>query len=126
MKTAVESDAAPKAIGPYSQAIEANGFVFVSGQIPIEPETGQMSAVDVVAQTKRVMDNLGAILSAEGLGFEDVVKTTIYLTDLSDFARVNEAYAAYFQSDPPARATVQVAALPKGAKIEIEAIAALR
>ena len=126
MKTAVESDAAPKAIGPYSQAIEANGFVFVSGQIPIEPETGQMSAVDVVAQTKRVMDNLGAILSAQGLGFEDVVKTTIYLTDLSDFARVNEAYAAYFQSDPPARATVQVAALPKGAKIEIEAIAALR
>ena len=126
MKTAVESDAAPKAIGPYSQAIEANGFVFVSGQIPTEPETGQMSAVDVVAQTKRVMDNLGAILSAEGLGFEDVVKTTIYLTDLSDFARVNEAYAAYFQSDPPARATVQVAALPKGAKIEIEAIAALR
>jgi len=126
VKTAVESDAAPKAIGPYSQAIEANGFVFVSGQIPIEPETGQMSAVDVVAQTKRVMDNLGAILSAQGLGFEDVVKTTIYLTDLSDFARVNEAYAAYFQSDPPARATVQVAALPKGAKIEIEAIAALR
>ena len=126
MRVVVETSAAPKAIGPYSQAIEANGFLFVSGQIPTEPETGQMSAVDVVAQTKRVMDNLGAILSAEGLGFEDVVKTTIYLTDLSDFARVNEAYAAYFESDPPARAMVQVAALPKGARIEIEAIAALR
>ena len=126
MKVVVETSAAPKAIGPYSQAIKANGFLFVSGQIPVEPETGQMSAVDVVAQTKRVMDNLGAILNAEGLGFEYVVKTTIYLTDLADFARVNETYAAYFESDPPARATIQVAALPKGAKIEIDAIAALR
>ena len=85
-----------------------------------------MSAVDAVAQTKQVMQNLGAILAAEGLGFADVVKTTIYLTDLSDFARVNETYAGYFESAPPARATVQVGALPKGAKVEIDAIAALR
>ena len=126
MKVVVETSAAPQAIGPYSQAIKANGFLFVSGQIPIEPESGQMSAVDVVAQTKQVMQNLGAILSAEGLGFENIVKTTIYLTDLSDFARVNEAYAEYFESAPPARATVQVGALPKGAKVEIDAIAALR
>ncbi len=125
MKVVVETSAAPKAIGPYSQAIKAGGFLFVSGQIPIDPETGSMAAVDVVAQTKRVMDNLGAILSAEGLGFKDLVKTTIFLTDLSDFARVNDAYAEYFESDPPARSTIQVVALPKGAKIEIEAIATL-
>ena len=126
MKVVVETSAAPRAIGPYSQAIKANGFLFVSGQIPINPESGQMSAVDVVAQTKQVMQNLCAILAAEGLGFENVVKTTIYLTDLSYFARVNEAYAEYFESAPPARATVQVGALPKGAKVEIDAIAALR
>ena len=126
MKVVIETAAAPKAIGPYSQAIKANGFLFISGQIPIEPETGQMTAVDAVAQTKQAMDNLGAILKAEGLSFSEVVKTTIYLTDLTDFARVNEAYGEYFESAPPARATVQVAALPKGAKVEIEAIAALR
>lgn len=122
----VYTDGAPKAIGPYSQAIEANGFLFISGQIPVDPESGQMTAVDVVAQTKQVMDNLGAILKAEGLGFADVVKTTIYLTDLEDFSRVNDTYRGYFGADPPARATVQVAALPKGAKVEIEAIAASR
>ncbi len=126
MKIVVETSAAPQAIGPYSQAIKANGFLFVSGQIPLDPETGQMAAVDVVAQTKQVMANLGAVLAAEGIGFADVVKTTIYLTDLSDFASVNEAYGEYFESAPPARATVQVGALPKGAKVEIEAIAALR
>jgi len=126
MKTAVETSAAPQAIGPYSQAIKANGFLFVSGQIPLDPETGQMSAVDIVGQTKQVMANLSAILAAEGLTFADVVKTTIYLTDLSDFGRVNEAYGEYFDSAPPARATVQVAALPKGARVEIEAVAALR
>lgn len=126
MKVVVETSAAPKAIGPYSQAVKANGFLFVSGQIPVEPETGHMTAVDAVAQTKQVMENLSLILNAEGLSFADVVKTTIYLTDLSDFARVNDAYGAYFESAPPARATVQVAALPRGAKVEIEAIAALR
>lgn len=126
MKVVVETSAAPQAIGPYSQAIKANGFLFISGQIPINPETGQMTAVDAVAQTKQVMENLSAILKAEGLGFGELVKTTIYLTDLTDFARVNEIYGEYFESAPPARATVQVAALPKGAKVEIEAIAALR
>lgn len=126
MKIVIETSAAPKAIGPYSQAIKANGFLFISGQIPIDPETGQMTAVDATAQTEQVMKNLEAILNAEGLRFVDVVKTTIYLTDLADFTRVNETYGAYFESAPPARATVQVSALPKGAKVEIEAIAVLR
>jgi len=126
MKVVVETSAAPQAIGPYSQAIKANGFLFISGQIPLDPETGQMTAVDAVAQTKQVMANLSAILNAEGLSFADVVKTTIYLTDLTDFSRVNETYAEYFESAPPARATVQVGALPKGAKVEIDAIAAMR
>jgi len=125
MRVRVETTNAPKAIGPYSQAIVANGFLFASGQIPLDPETGQMTVIDVVAQTHQVMENLKAVLAAEGLTFADVVKTTLYLTDLSDFARVNEAYATYFESDPPARSTVQVAALPKGAKVEIEAVAAL-
>jgi len=126
MRVVVKTAAAPEAIGPYSQAIKANGFLFISGQIPVDPQTGQMTAVDAVAQTKQVMENLKAILNAEGLSFIDVVKTTIYLTDIVDFARMNEVYGTYFDSDPPARATVQVAALPKGAKVEIEAIAVLR
>ena len=126
MRQKVETSQAPEAIGPYSQAIKANGFLFVSGQIPLDPATGQMTAVDVVAQTSRVMENLKAILAAEGLTFADVVKTTIFLADIADFGRVNDTYGAYFDSDPPARATVQAAALPKGAKVEIEAIAALR
>lgn len=125
MRTRIETDKAPAAVGPYSQAIKANGFLFVSGQIPLDPESGQMTAVDVVAQTKQVMENLKAILDAEGLTTASIVKTTIYLTDLADFGRVNEAYGACFDADPPARATVQVAALPKGAKIEIEAVAVL-
>jgi len=126
MKTTVSTPNAPKAIGPYSQAVKANGFLFASGQISLDPETGQMMEIDVVAQTHRVMANLKAILAAEGLTFADVVKTTLFLTDLGDFQRVNEAYATYFESDPPARSTVQVAALPKGAKVEIELVAALR
>ncbi|NLN76690.1 MAG: RidA family protein [Armatimonadetes bacterium] len=126
MKVVIETSAAPRAIGPYSQAIKANGLLFISGQIPMDPDTGQMTAVDVVAQTNRAMDNLGAILAAEGLDFKDVVKTTIFLTDMADFARVNDVYAAYFESAPPARSTIQVAALPKGAKVEIEAIATAR
>ena len=125
-KVVIETPAAPKAIGPYSQAIKANGFLFISGQIPINPETGQMTAVDVVAQTRQSMDNLGAILNAEGLGFGDVVKTTIFLTHISDFAQVNDIYSEYFESAPPARSNVQVAALPKAAKDEIAAIALSR
>lgn len=126
MRIKVETSNAPEAVGPYSQAIKASGFLFLSGQIPLDPESEQMTAIDVVGQTKQVMANLGAILAAEGVGFGDIVKTTIFLTDLADFSRVNEVYGSYFESDPPARSTVQVAALPKGAKVEIEAIAALR
>lgn len=126
MRIAINTLKAPQAIGPYSQAIKANGFLFISGQIPLNPETGQMDAVDVVTQTKQVLENIGAILNAEGLSFESVVKTTIFLTDLVDFTRVNEVYGSYFTSDPPARSTVQAAALPRGAKVEIEAIAVLR
>ena len=126
MRSKVETPQAPQAIGPYSQAIKANGFLFTSGQIALDPATGQMAVTHAVAQTKQVMENLGAILNAAGLTFADVVKTTIFLTDLSDFVRVNEAYGSYFETDPPARSTVQVSALPKGAKIEIEAVAVLR
>ncbi len=125
-KVKVETENAPQAIGPYCQAIKAGGFLFISGQIPVDPQSGQMTAVDAVAQTKQVMENLGAILAAEGLDYTDVVRTTVFLTDLTEFARVNDVYAGYFETDPPARATIQVAALPKGAKVEIEAIAALR
>ena len=126
MRVKVETSEAPAAIGPYSQAIKANGFLFISGQIPLDPKTGQMTPMDVAAQTNQVMENLKAILDSEGLTFADVVKTTIYLTDMTDFGRVNEAYGAYFESDPPARATVQAAGLPEGARVEIEAVAALR
>ena len=115
---------APKAIGPYSQAIQAGGLLFCSGQIPLDPKSGDMvGASDVKAQTKRVMENLGAVLRAGGASFASVVKTTIYLADLQDFGTVNEIYGSYFQDAPPARATVQVAALPKGALVEIDAIA---
>lgn len=126
MRAKVESPDAPAAVGPYSQAIKANGFLFTSGQIPLDPETGQITVVDVVAQTRQVMANLQAVLAAEGLTFDDVVKTTVYLTDLADFSRMNDVYASYFGSAPPARSTMQVAALPKGAKVEIEVVAVLR
>ncbi len=120
---AVSSSAAPAAIGPYSQAIDAGDFVFLSGQIPLDPVTQTMVEGDVVAQTERVLDNLEAVLSAAGCSFADVVKTTIYLIDLGEFQAVNAAYAKRFSSAPPARATVQVSALPKGARVEIDAIA---
>jgi 2-iminobutanoate/2-iminopropanoate deaminase len=117
---------APTAIGPYSQAVAVGDLVFISGQIPLDPATGRMVEGGIEAQTERVMANLGAVLGAAGLGFGDVVKTTIYLADLADFPAVNEVYGRSFPKDPPARATVQVAALPKGARIEIEAIATSR
>jgi len=123
-KKSIETLAAPKAIGPYSQAIQAGGFVFVSGQIPLDPATGDLVSGSVEEETARVLDNIRAILEAAGLGMGDVVKTTVYLADLGDFARVNKVYGRYFESEPPARATVQVAALPRGARVEIEAIAA--
>ncbi len=122
----VNSLEAPAAIGPYSQAIDAGDFVFLSGQVPIDPATGELVSGDITAQTERVLDNLGAVLGAAGVGFANVVKTTIYLMDLGDFAVVNAVYAKRFSEAPPARATVQVSALPKGARVEIDAIAKKR
>jgi 2-iminobutanoate/2-iminopropanoate deaminase len=119
----VSTTDAPAAIGPYSQAVRAGNMVFLSGQIPLDPATGQMVTGDIRAQTERVMENLGAVLKAAGCSFKNVVRTTIYLTDLGDFAVVNETYGKRFPENPPARATVQVAALPKGAKVEIDCIA---
>ena len=123
MKQAISTKHAPGAIGPYSQAVRAGGLVFLSGQIPLDPATGQMVAGDVAAQTDRVMKNLGAVLEAAGRTFDDVVRTTIFLTNLADFQVVNETYGRYFKDVPPARATVQVAALPRAVKVEIDAIA---
>jgi 2-iminobutanoate/2-iminopropanoate deaminase len=114
---------APAAIGPYSQAVRAGGLVFLSGQIPLDPTTGQIVAGDITAQADRVMKNLGAILAAAGLGFGDVVRTTIYLADLTHFSAVNEVYARFFAAPYPARVTVQVAALPRASLVEIDAIA---
>ncbi len=122
MREKVHTDKAPRAIGPYSQAIDTGDFVFLSGQIGLDPGTGQMKA-GVEEQTHQVMRNLQAVLEAVGLDFSHVVKTTIYLQDLNDFQKVNEIYASYLQEPYPARATVQVAALPKGALVEIEMIA---
>lgn len=124
-KSIVKTEAAPAAIGPYSQAVRAGDFLFCSGQIPLDPATGQVVEGDVVVQTERVMQNLDAVLKAAGAGLDHVVKTTIFLVDLGEFARVNETYAKYFAGDPPARATVQVCALPRGVRVEVEAIAYL-
>ncbi len=119
----VSTEKAPKAIGPYSQAMVAGDLVFTSGQIPLDPNTQQMVPGDVRAQTERVMDNLAAVLAAAGASFASVVKATIFLADLNDFTAVNEVYGKRFPSAPPARSTVQVAALPKGARVEIDLIA---
>ncbi|HXX32134.1 MAG TPA: RidA family protein [Myxococcaceae bacterium] len=123
--TPVHSDQAPRAIGPYSQGVSAPAgrLTFVSGQIALDPRTGELLAGDVTAQTERVMENLGAVLRAASLGFQDVVRCTIFLTDLSEFAAVNAVYGRYFPGAPPARVTVQVSALPRGARVEIDAIA---
>jgi 2-iminobutanoate/2-iminopropanoate deaminase len=123
MKNIVSTNEAPGAIGPYSQAVRSGSFLFCSGQIPLDPKSGQIISGDIAAQTRRVLDNIAAVLRAEGLTFDNVVKTTIFLTDLGDFQTVNEVYGSYFKQDPPARSTVQVSALPRGAKIEVEAIA---
>jgi len=119
----VATDKAPKAIGPYSQAMIAGDLIFTSGQIPLDPATQAMVEGDARAQTGRVMENLAAVLAAAGAGFEDVVKATIFVADLADFAVVNEVYGKRFPKSPPARSTVQVAALPRGARVEIELIA---
>jgi 2-iminobutanoate/2-iminopropanoate deaminase len=122
----ISTKTAPAAIGPYSQAVRSGGWVFLSGQIPIDPGTGRMLEGGIVEQAERVLDNLGAVLQAAGLSFDHVVKTTIFLADLGDFQAVNEVYAKRFLRSPqPARSTVQVAALPRGAKVEIDAIAVL-
>jgi len=125
-KTAIHSTGAPKAIGPYSQAVHVGNLLFCSGQIPLVPETGVLVEGDVAAQTRRVMDNLSAVLAEAGASWQDVVKTTIYLTDLRNFEAVNAVYAQYVHAVAPARATVQVTALPKGAAVEIEAVAHLQ
>ena len=122
-KQIIATDEAPKAIGPYSQAVRAGNLVFLSGQIPLDPKTGEALLGDIADQTRRVMDNLGAVLRASGASFREVVRSTIYLTNLADFAKVNEVYGSYFPTEPPARATVQVAALPRGASVEIDMIA---
>ena len=125
MREAVSTDAAPKAIGPYSQAIRAGSFVFVSGQIPLDPATGALVDGDIAAQTHRVFANLKAILEAAGASFGHVVRATVYLADMNDFAAVNDVYGSYFSAPAPARATVQAARLPKDARVEIDVIAAL-
>jgi 2-iminobutanoate/2-iminopropanoate deaminase len=126
LKVAIRTDTAPAAIGPYSQALRSGDLLFLSGQIPLDPATGALVDGNIEEQTQRVMNNLEAVLRAAGASFEDVVKTTIYLTDLGDFGAMNEVYAGFFGEAPPARATLQVAALPKGARVEIDAIARLR
>jgi 2-iminobutanoate/2-iminopropanoate deaminase len=125
MREAVSSSSAPKAIGPYSQAIKAGNLLFVSGQVPIDPATGNLIDGDIATQTHRVFKNIGEILKAAGTSFDAVVRSTVYLQDMNDFAKMNEVYGTYFSSPAPARATVQVARLPKDAKVEIDVIASL-
>jgi len=122
-KQAILSDDAPAPIGPYSQATRVGDWIFISGQIPIDPSTGELVPGGIAAQTRQVLQNLQAVLTAVGLNLDSVVKTTIYLTDLTMFSEMNEVYATYFRPPYPARATVEVRALPKGAQVEIEAIA---
>ena len=125
MRQAVSTPAAPKAIGPYSQAVRAGSLLFVSGQIPLDPETGNLVTGEIAAQTHRVFQNLGAILDAAGASFDHVVRTTVYLADMNDFAAMNAVYETYFSAPGPARATVQAARLPRDARVEIDLIASL-
>ncbi len=122
MKRTIASPKAPAAVGPYSQAVELNGTLFISGQLPLDPVSGEMPQ-GVEAQTRRSLDNIGFILEEAGLGYGDIVKTTVLLDDIADFGAMNAVYAEYFKGDKPARVCYEVAALPKGAKVEIEAIA---
>jgi len=123
MKKIISTSDAPAAVGPYSQAVRVGATIYCAGQIPLDPKSGQIVAGGVEIQTRRVLDNIAAVLKAEGLTFESIVKTTVFLMDLGDFQTVNEIYGSYFKQAPPARSTVQVAALPKGARVEIEVIA---
>jgi 2-iminobutanoate/2-iminopropanoate deaminase len=126
MRKAVASEQAPRAIGPYSQAVVAGQLLFCSGQIPLDPATGQMVDGDITAQTRQVLVNVRAILAAAGATFDDVVKTTVYLADMNEFAAMNEVYASFFPAPAPARSTVEAARLPRDARVEIEVVAALR
>ena len=119
----IQTENAPAAIGPYSQAIKAGGFVFASGQIPIDPQTGQFVVGGIAEQTRQVLKNLGAVLEAAGSSLDLVVKTTVFLADMKEFSGMNEVYATFFSSPPPARATVAAAGLPRDARVEIEAVA---
>lgn len=122
-RSIIHSEQAPKAIGPYSQAVRVGGTLYLSGQTPLDPASGQLVGGDISAQARRVFDNLAAVLAAAGSGFEDVVRVGIYLTDLGDFAAVNEVMKQYFQEPYPARSTIGVAALPRGAAVEIDLVA---
>jgi len=123
VKVRIQTEQAPQAIGPYSQAVKANGLVFVSGQIPIDPRTGQFVAGGIAEQTEQVLKNLAALLEASGSSLAQVLKTTVFLADMEEFAAMNEIYGRFFTEEPPARATVQAARLPRDARVEIEAIA---
>ncbi len=123
VKEIVQTERAPQAIGPYSQALKANGLIFASGQIPIDPQTGQFVPGGIVEQTEQVLKNLSAVLEAAGSGLDRVVKTTVFLLDMQEFTQMNEVYGKFFSEQPPARATVQAARLPRDARVEIEAIA---
>src|SRR5215212_5746960 len=123
MREIIKTESAPAAIGPYSQAVRAGGFVFASGQIPLDPKTGEFVPGGIAEQTEQVMRNLSAVLEAAGIGLESVVKTTVFLADMNDFASMNEVYGRYFKENPPARATLQAARLPRDARVEIEAVA---
>jgi 2-iminobutanoate/2-iminopropanoate deaminase len=123
VKQIIQTEQAPKAIGPYSQAIKSNGFVFASGQIPIIPETGEFVAGGIAEQTEQVLNNLSRVLEAAGSGLNRVVKTTVFLADMEEFAAMNEVYGKFFSDEPPARATVEASRLPRDARVEIEAIA---
>ena len=126
VKERIQTNRAPQAIGPYSQAVKANGLVFVSGQIPIDPKTGQFIAGGIAEQTEQVLKNLAALLEAAGSGLDCVMKTTVFMADMEEFAVMNEVYGRFFTDEPPARATVQAARLPRDARVEIEAIALVR
>ena len=123
MKQIIDTNAAPRAIGPYSQAVKINGFVFTSGQIPLDPETGEFVAGGIVEQTEQVLRNISAVLKAAGTDLEHVVKTTVFLADMDDFKAMNEVYERHFVAEPPARSTVQAARLPRDARVEIEVVA---
>ncbi len=123
MKSIIASERAPKAIGPYSQATQHNGVVYLSGQIPLDPATMQIVEGDITVQTERVMENLKAVLEAAGSAVGQVLKTTVYLKDMGEFAKMNEVYGRYFTENPPARATVEVARLPRDVRVEIECVA---